>query len=264
MSEDTSKVIKLTLDKSKQLNTHYLESLDISVGLENRYPNATLIIDSLALRFQSRSSPGKSEADPQTTIIHPGGAREILPTKLDYYTIRVCPHLLFLKYTNVFDVAVGYRFSESVEVLQSFIGNGGFVLIQPAPQLFGRVFVSYKEPEDRALANLLYEFATDAGFNPYMAPPDIKTGSQIWRQKIPAEIKNSKFMLVIWTRNSLKGPGVRREIKIARENGVSIVPLLEKKTADPKIFGRDVEYTRFDSDNAAMTFASVIAARRQM
>ena len=264
MTDGTASKIKVIVDKSQSLNAHYLERISISIAVENQHPKTAVIIDSLALRFQSRSSPGSSTADPQTTVVHPSGALSIPPLKLDYCTVAVSPNLLFLKYTNVFDVAVSYRLSENIEDLQSLIAEGWFVLVEPAPKLFGGVFISYKEPEDRPLADLLFEFCKDAGFDPYMAPPDIKTGSQIWGEKIPAAIKNSKFLLVIWTSNTDAGPGVRKEIKIARENGIKIVPLLQNKASDPKGFGRDVEYTRFDIASAALTFAKVVEARRRM
>jgi hypothetical protein len=225
-----------------------------------------MVIESLALRFQSRRSiVGSNSADPYTTVVHPGAALSILPAKLGYCSVQIYPNLLFLPHTNYFDVAITYRLcTEKIGALQSFIGQGWFVLIKPAPQIFGKAFISYKEPEDRNLSELLFEFAKDAGFDPYMAPRDVKTGSRIWSKKIPAAIKSSKFTFVIWTSNTLTGPGVKKEIKIARENGIEIVPLLERKASDPRLFGRDVEYTRFDADNAALTFAEVVAARRQM
>jgi hypothetical protein len=52
--------------------------------------------------------------------------------------------------------------------------------------------------------------------------------------------------------------------EIARENGIEIVPLLEKKSSISRLFGRDLEYSRFDSDNPATTFADVVAARKRM
>jgi TIR domain-containing protein len=264
MTDEAGPPIKLIVDRHKNLNVHYLESLGINIAVENLDPKATVVIDSLALRFQSRSSPGSVNADPHTTVVHPGGALSIPPAKLGYCTVQVCPNLLFLKYTNVFDVAVSYRLSENIAELHSVIGEGWFVLVEPAPQLFGKVFISYKEPEDRALADGLFEFAKDAGFEPYIAPPDIRTGSRIWGKKIPAAIRDSKFMFVIWTINTGTGPGVKKEIRIARKNGIDIAPLLERKASDPRLFGRDVEYTQFDADNAALTFAEVVTARRSL
>ncbi len=264
MTDGAAYPIKLLVDKTKRLSVHYLGNLGINIAVENQNPKATVVIDSLALRFQSRSSAGSVTADPHTMIVHPGGALSIPPAKLDYCTVQVCPNLLFLKYTNVFDVAVSYRLSDNIGELQSFITEGWFVLIEPTPQLFGKVFISYKEPEDRPLAELLFEFTRDAGFEPYMAPPDIKTGSRIWGKKIPAAIVESRFIFVIWTSNTPGGPGVKKEIKIARKNGIGVVPLLVRTATDPRLFGRDVEYTRFDAGSAALTFAEVVAARRRL
>lgn len=263
---DGTDPIKLVFDKSEFLTVHYLEPLDISIGVENKDHEAAMVIESLALRFQSRRPRlGGDNADPHTTVLDPGAALSVPPAKLSYCTVQVRPSLLFLKYTNYFDVAITYRLhNEKIGDHQSFIGQGRFAIIKPAPQIFGKVFISYKEPEDRNLADLLFEFAKDAGFEPYMAPPDVRTGSRIWGKKIPAAIKESKFMFVIWTGNAPAGTGVKREIKIARNNRVEIVPLLEGKVPDPKLFGRDVEYTRFDAANADIAFAEVVAARRRV
>jgi TIR domain len=256
--------IKVVVDREKPLRANYLNKLTINIALENQDPSVGVVIDSLALRFQSRSKASSVTADPRTMVVHPGGALQIPPTKLNYCTVDVWPNLLFLKYTNVFDIAVSYRLSNSISQLRSFITEGWYVLIEPAPQLFGSVFISYKEPEDRVLAELLFEFTKDAGFDPYMAPPDVKTGSLIWGRKIPSAVKQSKFMFVMWTSNTPSGRGVKKEITIARENGIAVVPLLATGVKDPKLFGRDVEYTQFDINNAALAFAEVVAARRAL
>ncbi|MFI5118290.1 MAG: toll/interleukin-1 receptor domain-containing protein [Terriglobales bacterium] len=266
MTDGASSPIKLSLDKREILFMHYLQRRDLSIGIENQDPKAILVIESLAVRFHSRrSTPTGVDADPQTTVVYPGGALSIAPTKRDYCTVQVRPNLLFLKGTNYFDIAITYRLcTESIGAPQSFIGEGWFVIVNPVPLSFGKVFISYKEPEDRRLADLLFEFAKDAGFEPYMAPPDLKTGSRIWGKKIPAAIKDSKFVFVIWTTNTPKGPGVKREIRIARKNGIELVPLLESKARAPGLFGHDVEYTRFDADDPTLMFAEVVAARRSM
>jgi len=172
-------------------------------------------------------------------VVYPIEALSIPPLlKLAYRTVEVRPSLHCLTYTNYFDVVVGYRVcGKTIGDLESFIGEGWFAIVKPAPQLFGKVFISYKEPEDRSLADRLFQFAKDAGFDPYMAPADLNTGSHIWGQKIPAAIKQSKFMFVIWTASTPAGPGVKKEINIARRNKIEIVPLIERTTPDPKLFG---------------------------
>lgn len=195
--------------------------------------------------------------------MYTGKALSVPPGQLDHLTVPVRPTLLFFGPTNAFDVAIGYRLcAENVGKLKSFMGEGWCLFIQPAPQLFGKVFISYKEPEDRRLAELLMKFSRDAGFDPYMAAADIKPGSKIWAEKIPKAIKSSKLMFVIWTRNTTKGRGVKRELKIARDTEIKIVPLLETKASDPKLFGRDVEYTPFSANDAPATFAKVVASQR--
>jgi len=266
MTDGAGPSIKLVMDKREYQNMRYLEKLRISVGIQNNDPRAEIVIDSLAPRFQSRRSRlDRDIADPYTTVFYSGEVLSIPPSTLAYCTVDVRPNLHFLAYTNFFDIVVSYRLcSEKIGKLRSFIGEGWYAIINPAPQLFGKVFISYKEFEDRSLADLVFQFAKDAGFDPYMAPADLKTGSRIWGQKIPTAIKGSKFVIVIWTGNTHAGSGVKKEIKIARKYGIEIVPLLERKARDPKLFGHDVEYTRFDADTADLIFADVVAARRSM
>jgi hypothetical protein len=267
MTNEVCDPVKIVMDKREYETMCYLKPLDVSVGIENRDPKAEMVISSLALCFQSRRLRSNGESpDPYTTAVYSGGAVSIPPLRLSYCTVKMRPTLHFLADSNFFRVVVSYRLrAEKIGELRSFISEEvGYTIVKRAPQLFGKVFISYKEPEDRSLADSLFKFAGDAGFDPYIAPADLKIGSHVWSKKIPAAIKSSKFMFVIWTVNTPAGPGVKREIRIARRNHVEIAPLLERNARAPKLFGRDVEYTLFDADNVALTFAEVVTARRDM
>jgi hypothetical protein len=264
MSKRTDHPIKVLFEKHTYLNVHYLEPIDVTIGIQNEDPTASLVVESLALRFQSRQSePNETKADPNTTVVYPGSALSIAPVQLAHLTVQVRPSLLFFGPTNAFDVVISYRlYAENAGKPRSFMAQGWCLFIQSAPKLYGKVFISYKEPEDRSLAELLFKFSLDAGFDPYIAPADVKPGSKIWAEKIPRAIKSSKFMFVIWTKNTIKGRGVKRELKIGHDHGIKVVPLLEEKARDPKLFGRDVEYTKFKADAAAVIFAEVVASQR--
>lgn len=266
MTNPTSAPLQFIVDRSRFLRIHYLETVNLDLGIQSKHTSATLVIDSLALRFASRrGSPTTLKVQPETNVIFPGGPISVEPMKKTHCTIPIRPNLLFLKGSNYFEVAATYREAGiRIGTPESLVDQVSFAIIDPAPCFFGQVFISYKEPEDRSLADRLFEFAHDAGFKPYMAPPDIRTGTQIWGKKIPPEIKASRFLFVIWTNNSLKGPGVKREIKIARDNKIAVVPFLEKKCRDPKLFGRDVEYMQFDRRDPDEAFAKVVEARRSM
>lgn len=121
MTDDSGRPLKLVVDKSKHLYVHYLQTLGIDIGIKNEHPNSTVVIDSLGLRFQSRMSPGSTNADPHTTVVQLGRALSIPSGNLDYCAVQVRPNLLFLKATNVFDVAVSYRLSEKLGEIKSFI-----------------------------------------------------------------------------------------------------------------------------------------------
>jgi hypothetical protein len=266
MSEAADPVLKLVLDKGKHVIVDYLQTIPVSIGIENPHPTAAMAVESLTLRFQSRGPlPAGVDSDPNTTIIHPDAVLAIPPRTLGYLTVQVRPNLLFQRSTNYYYVVVGYRLNtDKIGKLEFWTGEGGFVIIKSAPQMFGKTFISYKEPEDRALAELLFEFAKDAGFRPYLAPADISTGSRIWGKKIPSEIKTSKFMFVIWTAHAPLGPGVEKEIRIAGRNKIEIVPFVERSAPRPRLISKDVELAVFDATSAAITFAQVVAARRKL
>src|SRR5205823_5830404 len=99
MTDGARPVIRLVVER-RHLNLHYLETLGVNIGVENQDRRATMVVESLALRFQSRRSrPDNAKADPHTIVIYPGRALSIPPVKLDYCTVPVLPNLHFLKYT---------------------------------------------------------------------------------------------------------------------------------------------------------------------
>jgi hypothetical protein len=173
-------------------------------------------------------------------------------------------------YTNVFDVQVSYHRQVRNRLSKLLMeakprGESSFLIIRPAPSVFGNIFISYKEPEDRELAIVFYNLAVAAGFAPYMAPTDMKPGSQIWREKIPQAIRNSKAAFVIWTSKAALGKGVEREIRLCRTNKIPDILLLEEGVSPPSAHkATDLEWTPFKITEAAIVFANAIRSYREM
>src|SRR5437016_971724 len=98
----------------------------------------------------------------------------------------------------------------------------------------------------------MFDFCSKAGFDPYIAPGNMQPGSMIWEDKIPPKIQASDFIFVIWTANSDKGEGVRREIGIARKASIREVPLIDADVEVPvEYHGKGIEYTLFKRLKAA-------------
>lgn len=242
----------------------FLRSVYLPVGVKNNSKFDTALIEKLALCF--RSEAGKPTS--QTTVVQQVSDFRIPPSRLDYAHVCFVPNLHFLTGTNQFDVSATIRWEhkKGLGAATTLVSPPPYpyIVIHEAPPLFGRAFISYKEPEDRQLADLLFAFLSKAGFVPYMAPRDLQPGSKLWEEKIPVAIRGSNLIFVIWTENAPKGEGVRKEIAIARAAHVSEAPLIERTTkVPPEYDGRGIEYTLFDRRHAALAFADVVMACRK-
>jgi hypothetical protein len=240
----------------------YLKAVNLSIQLVNGFTRP-ILIESIALRFQSDLKLTATDL----TVDHPCEGVTIQPDHMVYENVTVTPALFYKRNTNVFDVTVTYRrqrkraLSKSFKQLQREVSS---LIIRAAPNIYGNIFISYKEPEDRDLADQFFAFAEAAGFTPYIAPADLKPGSKIWRKKIPQAIKSSKAAFVIWTSKTHLGAGVRKEIGICGRNNVPIVLLLEDGVNPPAEHKPDEEWTPFTRDNSALVFANVIRSYREM
>jgi hypothetical protein len=173
---------------------------------------------------------------------------------------------LFREGTNYFDVLVAYRQNDERgfgESMTQLAGEKSYLIIRCGPQTFGNVFISYKHPEDLELAKTLHTLTERAGFVPYIAPEDLRPGTQIWEEKIPNAIRSSKAMFAIWTRCTPFGQGVRKELKICREAGIRVIPLLENGVPRPDEYDASVEFTHFDRNSAPTVFAKVVRTFRE-
>jgi hypothetical protein len=257
--------LRISIPPLADANVNYLKSVHIPVQIINA-SSRSVMIESVSFRFQTDLQVAAADL----TIEHECQGLVIQPGRMEYLTVKVVPHLVFRAYTNVFDVHVGYRRQERHRLSKRFVeakprGESSFLIIHAAPSIFGNIFISYKEPEDRGLATMFYNLAMAAGFAPYMAPTDMKPGSRIWRDKIPQAIKNSKAAFVIWTSKTALGKGVKREIKLCRANGIPDILLLEEGVAPPSEHkATDLEWTPFAIAQAAIVFANAIRSYREM
>src|SRR5439155_5039985 len=98
---------------------------------------------------------------------------------IGHTSIEVIPNLFFFKGTNQYTITIEYRTERdgTLGAIRKRRHPGSWILVYDAPPLFGDAFISYKEPEDLQLAEQLKELCKRAGFVPYTAPADIRTGS---------------------------------------------------------------------------------------
>lgn len=90
-----------------------------------------------------------------------------------------------------------------------------------------KVFISYAR-EDQVQADKIYQYLSDANFDPWMDVHDIAPGAD-WFKSISRAIKQTDYFLAILSRNSVNKPGVlQQELDFALE--------ICKKIPDPEIF----------------------------
>jgi hypothetical protein len=131
------------------------------------------------------------------------------------------------------------------------------------PPTRGQAFISFKDPEDLDLRDMMKTVAARVGFSPYSAPEDVRPGTRIWDEKIQPAIKACKLCFLLWTGKTEFGTGVRREIGIARESGVRVIPLIEAGVPIPPEFASlKVELARFKRESAPAAFSQAAMACR--
>ena len=86
-----------------------------------------------------------------------------------------------------------------------------------------RLFLSYSRA-DAVVAIRLHDMLDAAGHDVWMDKSDIKSGAQ-WRKSIVEAIESAERVLVLLSENSVESDNVRREIDIALDGAVSILPL---------------------------------------
>jgi hypothetical protein len=239
----------------------YLQRVEIPVSVSNRTPNE-IVIERILFRFQSDWSAATSAAISR----HDFPDFRLAGDAEDYRKVVVVPSPLFRANTNCFDVCITYRKDSNWSKVHQQVQLGAkYLIIREPPPQFGRMFISYKDPEDRQLAEILAVLCRRTGFQAYVAPADIRPGSDIWEDKIPREITNSRALLAICTERTPFGRGVSREIQIARNAGVRDIGFIQRGTACPSEYdGTSKELVFFDTSNPAPEFSEALVGLRQI
>jgi hypothetical protein len=85
-----------------------------------------------------------------------------------------------------------------------------------------QTFISYSQA-DRQIADAACHHLEAAGIRCWIAPRDIPAG-QTWKTSIVGAIRGAKVMVLIFSDSANQSPQVRREVDIAFEAGITIVP----------------------------------------
>lgn len=85
------------------------------------------------------------------------------------------------------------------------------------------VFISYSS-EDKTAADALCAILESNGMRCWIAPRDIMPGAD-WGESIVRSIRESRLLLLVFSTSANKSKQIKREIEVAADGGVTIVPL---------------------------------------
>ena len=85
------------------------------------------------------------------------------------------------------------------------------------------VFISHST-EDKPAADAVCAILEENGVRCWIAPRDIMPGAD-WGESIVKGIRTSRVLLLVFSTNANKSKQIKREVEIAADGGVTIVPL---------------------------------------
>jgi len=91
-----------------------------------------------------------------------------------------------------------------------------------------RVFVSFDFDNDRALKDFIIGQSRNPESPFEVVDTSLKEAAPLktWEEKARAAIKRSAIVIVMVGSNTYRAPGVQKEVKMAREEGVPIVQVI--------------------------------------
>jgi hypothetical protein len=236
----------------------YLQEYTLPVLVTNN-----LGFDVLVTAIRIRPKPEWDSVAGSVIIEVPTPGFRIRPHKQDYRTITLTAQPLVMAGTNDLDLVVHYQLDQEQAAPRSFAKmHACYIVAREPPVIRGQIFISVKSPEDRELALILKTIVRRCAFAPYLADEDPHPGTPMWEEKIPPAIAASRALASLWTKNTVFGTGVRRELEIAEREHVHVIPFLERGAAVPAEYSKKPEAERieFERESAAPVFARAIAA----
>lgn len=192
------------------------------------------------------------------------GGLPLEPLERGLVRLTVTPPLDALPYTNYFRVTGEASTPGTRKPIPAVVtATRGWLLLKETPRAQdGQVFVSFKDPQNEALAALAKKYLARAGLRPYRASDDTQTGVDIWIRKIFPAIEASAGVLVIWTPNTAASPdSVLKEMLHAKERKIPTGLFLSSDSSPPAEYLSSVlEYYKFDPSAPHAALADGIAA----
>jgi hypothetical protein len=97
-----------------------------------------------------------------------------------------------------------------------------YELLDDVPQ--SPIFISYSRSDSSAFALLILARMKAVGLNPFLDITGL-VGGDYWHTRLDEEIENSTHLLCLVGKTTLDSEYVRREIRLADEHGLTIIPV---------------------------------------
>ena len=218
----------------------YFEHVQISVTVVNE-SNASVLVEEIGLRFASDDESAIAVSKPCGKVIDAHGSLDEQMT--------VIPTPRYFANTNTYKIRVRYRelSVRGAAAQREHIYSGPpwpFLIIHRSPDHLGTAFISFKQPDDRLLADIAARFSDRAGFDPYLAERHPAPGTDVWK-RIEKNLQASAGAIVLWTELTTWGPGVEREIGIIKAGKIPHALVIENSVQLPDGYDEEIEYVRF-------------------
>jgi hypothetical protein len=220
------------------------------------------MLDELVLAFESPYPVTKEERSLRWpcpgVILEPGATKCV--------RVGITPTLLFRAHSNVFGVTatICIQGQDGPGPRQTFKAVGTDYIVVRRGEVLNddQVFVSFRDPEDLALAEVAKDMLALAGFRPYLARDDHGTGADYWEDKIYPAIRRSVGTLVLWSAAAAGNPNeILRELRYSREVSVPVGLFRERGAELPEEYPRDSrEYAAFHREIPWVPFAQALRA----
>ncbi|SRR6266566_1204643 len=250
-------LLSVVIPAGQREDVDYYSVLERVILITN-VTQSRVLLDRVLLRFQS-------DSEQASIVVAHTCSVELAPNDSTQQTVSIVPTAQFLSNTNTFDVVVWFRVASKSgfgpPMSEPHHPPAHIVVSDPKPVL-GRLFISFKQPEDLHLKNTIERMSRRAGFSPWTAHRDSRVGGDPW-EAIGNAIRESAAVVFLWTENTDFTEGVKREVALCRKYKVKEKPLFEKGIPVPEPY-RDgkVQYEWFETETPTRTFAKVIQELR--
>jgi len=125
-----------------------------------------------------------------------------------------------------------------------------------------RVFICYGGSQGLTIGRRLRQYLLNEGMRPFLAgrgSPDIPAGENL-DVIIDDKLRRTHIMVSICDLNIMRSKYARKEIQIAKEEGILNIPFLMEGRSLPKNLERTWAQTEYDPQNVQATFPQLLAS----